>query len=98
MILWKGGTTSRGSRAAASHTGALSVAGTMWDGILRQTGIIPADDFNDIIELGLGLLWGKMPDGPGICLISSGGGFSVSMTDLSIKAGLAVTLLSAGTR
>ncbi len=98
VVLWKGGSTARGSRAAASHTGALAVTGAMWDGITRQTGIIPANDFGEIIELGRGLIWEKLPDGPGVCLISSGGGFSISMTDLSVQAGLSVPLLSGGIR
>ncbi len=94
IVLWKGGTTLQGSQAAASHTGALAVSKELWEGLVRQAGIIPADSLRDIINLSRALLWETLPQGPGVCLMSPGGGCSVSMTDASISAGLEVPVLS----
>ncbi len=98
IILWKGGTTPQGSQAAASHTGALAIPREVWEGMVRQTGIIPADNFYDIINFSRALLWESLPQGPGVCLMSPGGGCSVSLTDCSIQAGLEVPVLSPSIR
>ena len=98
VIIWKGGTTERGSQAASSHTGALSIPGGIWNGVLRQTGIIPADNLLEIVYLSRALLWNPLPQGPGLCLISPGGAHSVTMTDASINEGLEVPILSQSAR
>ena len=90
IILWKGGTTPQGSQATASHTGSLAVPKELWEGLIRQTGIIPADSLNDLINLCRASLWEALPQGPGVCLMSPGGGCSVSMTDAAVNAGLEV--------
>ncbi|MBT7697931.1 MAG: hypothetical protein HN737_11040 [Desulfobacterales bacterium] len=94
IILWKGGTTPQGSQAAASHTGSLAVTNKLWEGLTRQTGIIPAVNIHDTINSSRALLWETLPQGPGVCLMSPGGGCSVSMTDASINEGLEVPVLS----
>jgi len=98
IILWKGGATSRGSRAAASHTGAVAVPAGIWDGVVRQTGALPAENLFDTINLSRALLWETLPRGPGVGLIAPGGGTSVFMTDCAARAGLEVPLLSPATR
>ncbi len=98
IILWKGGATQLGSHAAASHTGALAVPRGIWEGVVRQTGILPAENLFDTINLSRALLWESLPQGPGVGLIAPGGGISVVMTDCSARAGLEVPLLSPGTR
>jgi len=98
IILWKGGATPRGSKAAASHTGALAVPGGIWEGVVRQTGAIPAENLFDTINISRALLWETLPRGPGVGLIAPGGGTSVFMTDCSARAGLEVPLLSPATR
>ena len=98
IILWKGGTTPEGSQAAASHTGALAVPKGIWEGMLHQAGILPADNAFDIVNLCRALLWERLPEGPGVGLISPGGGTSVVMTDCSVMGGLEVPVLSASTR
>ncbi len=98
IIVWKGGITGEGARAAASHTGALGVPKGIWKGVFRQTGIIPADDVRDVINFSRALLWQTTPQGPGVGLMSPGGGSSVLMTDRSVEAGLRVPVLSLATR
>jgi len=40
IILWKGGMTEGGARAAVSHTGAMAGSGAAWAGVMRQAGIV----------------------------------------------------------
>ena len=98
IIVWKGGVTPEGSQAAASHTGALAVPKGVWEGMVHQTGILPADNAFDIVNLSRALLWERLPRGPGVGLISPGGGTSVIMTDSSVKGGLEVPVLFPSTR
>jgi len=98
IILWKGGRTPQGSQAAASHTGALALPGDLWDGLCRQAGIIPADNLYDTLNLTRALLWDVPPKGPGVALLASGGGNSVSLADCSIEAGLEVPVLAEATQ
>jgi acetyl-CoA synthetase (ADP-forming)/acetyltransferase len=98
VIIWKGGTSERGSQAATSHTGALAISSGIWNGVLKQTGIIPADNLLEIVYLSRALLWDPLPKGPGTCLISPGGAHSVTMTDVSINEGLDVPILSESVR
>lgn len=98
VILWKGGTTGRGSQTTTSHTGAMAIPGGLWKGIVKQAGIIPADNILDIVQLSRAYLWSPLPLGPGVCLISPGGAHSVTMTDVSVNEGLEVPLFTPKTR
>ncbi len=98
IILWKGGITPEGSQAAASHTGALAVPRGIWEGMLQQAGIVPADNAFDMVNISRALLWERLPEGPGVGLISPGGGTSVVMTDCAVMGGLEVPVLSTSTR
>ncbi|MBN1631576.1 MAG: CoA-binding protein, partial [Thermoleophilia bacterium] len=40
VILWKGGLSEQGAKAAASHTGALAGSAAVWNALFRQTGIV----------------------------------------------------------
>jgi acyl-CoA synthetase (NDP forming) len=98
VILWKGGVTPEGSQAASSHTGALAVPKGVWEGLVRQAGILPADNAFEAVNLARACLWETLPKGPGVGLISPGGGTSVVMTDCSVSGGLDVPVLSPSTR
>ncbi len=93
VILWKGGTTTRGSQAASSHTGAMAISNDVWKGVVRQTGIIPADNLMEIVYLSRAIIWETLPKGPGACFISPGGAHSVTMTDEAIGYGLEIPVL-----
>ena len=54
VIVLKGGRTSSGIKAASSHTGALGGSDKVVDAILKQFGIIRADDLNDMFNTAKG--------------------------------------------
>ncbi len=98
LIIWKGGVTEQGARAAASHTGALAPSQKLWEGLVRQTGILTVDRLFEIPALCRALMWTPLPQGPGVGIVVPGGGVSVNITDECIRRGLQVPTVSEATQ
>ncbi|MBM4463614.1 MAG: acyl-CoA synthetase [Chloroflexi bacterium] len=88
VVIFKGGFTPGGLRAAASHTGSLAGADVVWDGLLRQTGAIRVYDVEEMVDMLVALLCVKPPKGLNTCVVGHGGGASVMATDELERAGL----------
>jgi len=50
VVVWKGGRTEAGSRATASHTGALAASASVWSGALRQAGAIEVNGLEELAD------------------------------------------------
>ncbi len=94
VVIWKGGKSEAGRRAISSHTGSLAVPTAIWDAMVRQAGAIPAETFDEMLDVMKLLLLAKPTTGTGVGLIAMTGGPSVVITDAFEKAGLRVPLLS----
>ena len=94
VVIWKGGKSEAGRRAISSHTGSLAVPTAIWDAMVRQAGAIPAETFDEMLDVMKLLLLAKPTTGTGAGLIAMTGGPSVVITDAFEKAGLRVPLLS----
>jgi acyl-CoA synthetase (NDP forming) len=94
VVIWKGGKSEAGKRAISSHTGSLAVPSAVWDAMVRQAGAIPAENFDEILDVIKLLLFAKPTTGTGVGLIAMTGGPSVVITDAFEQAGLSVPLLS----
>ncbi len=88
VIMMKGGSTEAGARAVASHTGALAGSARIWDGLLRQAGVIPAFTLEELGDILVALLYLPVPHGRRLGVIDVGGGAVVVATDAYISAGL----------
>lgn len=98
VILWKGGTTDAGARAAASHTGAMASSRAIWEGFVRQIGAIEVKSREECTDVALMAVKCGMPQGPGVALISPGGGNSVELADICARCGLNVPVLGRETQ
>ena len=94
IIVWKGGESEAGAATAASHTGALSSAGQIWDALFRQTGVTAVRSMDEWAETILAFARLPAPGGRGVFLIGGGGGNSVVNGDACIREGLDVPPLS----
>jgi acyl-CoA synthetase (NDP forming) len=94
VVALKGGMTEHGSRAAFSHTGALAGSPEIWKYLFKQTGVVEVETFDELIDVTLGLFYMPLPQGKGISIITTSGGFSVIETDLCVKMGLEVPQFS----
>jgi acyl-CoA synthetase (NDP forming) len=94
VVIWKGGQSEPGQRAISSHTGSLAVPAAVWNAMVRQAGAIPAETFDEILDVIKLLLFTKSATGTGVGLIAMTGGPSVVITDAFARAGLQAPLLS----
>jgi len=90
VIMLKGGVTEAGTRAIASHTGSLAGTNAVWSSLFHQSGVMQIDDMEEVIDLILLFQHFRPLRGRRGALISFGGGYSVSLTDASARAGLIV--------
>jgi succinyl-CoA synthetase alpha subunit len=88
VVVFKGGYTDGGLRAASSHTGALAGADATWDALLRQAGAIRVDNIEEMVDMLVALLRVSPPKGPNTCVVGNGGGASVMVTDELERVGL----------
>jgi acetyltransferase len=79
-VVLKVGRSSRGAQAAASHTGSLSGADKIYDGIFKQLGILRASTFIEAFSWARALSL-PLPKGEDTLIITNGGGIGVATTD-----------------
>jgi acyl-CoA synthetase (NDP forming) len=94
IILWKGGLTEAGARAAVSHTGSMAGSGPVWEGALRQAGIVRASSFEEVLDYLYAFHFQPLPKGKRVAIISGPGGTAVGTTDVCLKLGLEVPRFS----
>jgi len=97
MVVWKGGLTPFGGRAAMSHTGSLSGEGPVWKGALTQAGAVAVDGLDEMIDTLVALTYLKSR-GRRIALVGGGGAIGVFTSDLAHRLGLELPLFSEQTQ
>ena len=97
IILWKGGMTKEGARAAVSHTGAMAGSRHIWEGALKQAGIISVRSFEEVLDCLYAFHLQPLPRGKRVGIISAPGGMAVAATDACLELGLEVPQFSSST-
>ncbi|SEP37750.1 Acyl-CoA synthetase (NDP forming) [Amycolatopsis saalfeldensis] len=94
VVLLAGGRTAAGSRAATSHTGALTGNHRLWPALCRQAGIALADSLEEFLDILLAFdtvdLAGPPATSRDAVLFGNGGGASVLATDALARHGFSV--------
>ncbi len=85
----KAGSSSAGSRAASSHTGALANSDVAVDALFKKAGIVRCYGRNELITMA-GIFMHKELKGKNIAIITHAGGPAVMLTDALSKNGLNV--------
>lgn len=98
IIVMKTGRSIAGSRAAASHTGSLAGSDKIYDAFFKQSGIVRADDYEDIISFSKLFLSNKLPSGRNTVIITSSGGRGINEADRCEANGLNIISLSEKTK
>ncbi len=97
VVLIKAGITSAGARAALAHTGALVGEDRVFDAVMKEMGVIRAYSVEELVDVMLLLAGnaGKLCSGPGVGVITFGGGNGVLAADQCALHGLSTPSLSA---
>ncbi|MBI4294710.1 MAG: CoA-binding protein [Chloroflexi bacterium] len=98
VVMFKGGRTSAGSRAAASHTGSLAGSSQVWDALCRQLNIIQVHGLDELGDALTVLAHFPSPRGRRVGVVGMGGGRSVQAADNCNSVGLEVPSLPDKTR
>ncbi len=96
VVAVKSGRTPAGSRAAASHTGALATAEVASDALFAQTGIIRVDTLEELFDVANLLSRQPVPQGRRVCVLTNGGGPGILTADACASRGLELPALSPG--
>ena len=88
VIIIKKGGTAAGSRGALSHTGALAGDDAVWEALLRQTGAIRVEDFEEMIDMMVTFQFFPLPRDRKVAVVGLGGGASVRASDECERGGL----------
>ena len=97
VIIWKGGLSESGSRAAASHTGSLAGQGAIWNAFFRQTGAVRAGSVEEVVDVMQASNLLPAPRSNRLAMIGSGGGNIVAASDICSEEGLDMAELSSET-
>jgi acetyltransferase len=97
LIVWKGGMTEGGARAALSHTGAMAGSRSIWEGLMRQAGIVSVRSFEEVLDSLRAFRLQPLPKGKRVGIVSAPGGTAVATTDICLELGLEVPKFSTRT-
>jgi acyl-CoA synthetase (NDP forming) len=98
VIVWKGGLTTEGAKAVASHTRSLGGSREIWDAFYRQTGAVRVDTADELIDITTTFIHLRPLEGRRIALMGAGGGNSVAGADVCARAGLELPTLTGKTQ
>jgi acyl-CoA synthetase (NDP forming) len=95
VVVLRAGLTEFGSKAAASHTGAMAGSAAVWEAAARQAGVVTCTATQDVIDLGACLAYLPLPKGRRIAVVTQGGGAGVIAADEVARHGLTLAELPA---
>jgi acetyltransferase len=99
ILVLKGGRSTSGQAAAASHTGALSTPDDLFRAGLRQAGAIQLDRADELLFVARALSSGLLPGpGQGVAILSDGGGQGTLACDWLEGEDVTMATLSEETR
>jgi acyl-CoA synthetase (NDP forming) len=81
IVAFKIGRSEAGALAAVSHTGALAGADRMYDALFRQTGVIRAQTFADLLDIPAALATGRVLRDKRVAILTSTGGAGTLVSD-----------------
>ena len=94
IIVMKAGRSEAASRAAASHTGALTGSDDVLDAAFRRSGVLRVQNIADLFYMAEVLSKQPRPRGPRLTIVTNAGGPGVLATDALIATGGELTSLS----
>lgn len=88
VLLWKGGVTEQGMRAAESHTASMTGTYDFYRAVFKQTGIVEIQELHEAVDYLLAFGAGKYPTGGGVAVMGVSGGSAIVFADAGERSGL----------
>ena len=88
IVVIKSGRTSKGARAAGSHTGALMQSDALVDALLQQCGVLRAQSTEDLFDIAMVLDTQPPMVGRRVAIVTNSGGPAILAVDALEAAGL----------
>ena len=88
IIIWKGGLTETGARAAQAHTGAMTGSRQVWETMFKQAGIIGVNSIEEVVDCVLAFYRQPLPKGRRVAILSGMAGTNVGTADNCLMMGL----------
>jgi acyl-CoA synthetase (NDP forming) len=98
VLLIKGGRTREGAQATASHTASMAVEDTVFEGAMRQAGVLRLTGIDDFVRSLKGFLNMPLPQGRRLAFVTYSGAQAIMSIDASADLGLQVARLEESTR
>jgi acetyl coenzyme A synthetase (ADP forming)-like protein len=98
IVAVKSGRSIAGSRAAASHTGALASSDTAAGALFRQAGVIRTERLEELFDVAALLSHQPVPKGARVAILTNAGGPGILAADACEANGLELPTLSDATR
>ncbi len=98
LLLWKGGVTEQGAKAAESHTASMTGTYDFYRALFRQTGIVEIQELHEAVDYLLAFEGRRYPTGNGVAVMGVSGGSAIVFADAGERRGLQLCELSAQTQ
>jgi acetate---CoA ligase (ADP-forming) len=99
IIAVKSGRSAAGARATSSHTGVrIGQSDVTVEALFRQAGVVRTDTLGEFFDVAALLANQPLPEGPGVAILTNGGGPGILAADACEAAGLVVPPLPDETR
>ena len=98
VLLIKGGRTQEGGRAMASHTASMAGEDAVFEGAMRQAGVLRMTGVDDFVRTLKGFLNMPLPQGGRLAFVTYSGAQAIMSIDAAVEHGLQVARLGQTTR
>jgi len=93
ILVFKGGRTEIGRKAAASHSGSMAGSAAVYSSVFRQTGMIEAPSSQGLMDCAKAFAAYPIPKGYRVGILTRGGGWGVITADACEENGLIIPKL-----
>ena len=98
ILAMRSGTSSRGARAASSHTAAMAGSDAAVEALFRQAGVIRASTLEELTDTSVLLSSQPLPRGNRVAVLTNAGGMGILAADACDASGLVLPDLAEETR
>lgn len=97
VVALKSGTTTAGTQASSSHTGALAGSDQAYQALFKQARMVRAESLEHLFDLLKIFSQNPLPNGNRLAIVTNAGGLGVLATDAAVSSGLELAKLSSET-